>query len=584
MKPSKRQKFVNFLQNIINSKRHRIHTIEYIDEIEDELKSCAIENGYDKKQLNFDLLNHPDFKEEIKDMIKSRIYKYYSDIEEILNNKYEICTLLISEKSNKKYYKNLIYKTIDDIYKEYLTDQNLCIACENELEEDTICDEQECLADKRICCDCSNIRTCKECDSFVHKECLENKGECEECEEIYCSDCNPILYNNHTNIHIHAYHDEYERCESCNKIYLLDNIDEIKQCNFCKKYYCDDCEADLSRYCEICLEYSCDKCAVFIEHFEYDRWSSKIEFYCGEECCPDEILEEIEEEKQNENGFYKCSECKEYFKYETLYDYEDILYCDDCIPEEILLEFNEMEEREKELKETLGKYKLKLREDSKLCENYIEDGEGDINEIVQRMCEMKYLFEYCNMRKRIKDIKLQNKDSIFTPFQEAEYNILKEKGGYPKEWPWMISKLNKDSKNTMKLPKYIKPIVRHNVKIPFDIIAYIYELSEDKIHILKAIPELSSIPIKCETCDYPSKYILINKYNDACHICKFNYNEIESYYCEPCLKKYDLYSNKVKKLKIMQKHTKTDCDKWECHYCGRTIFMDEIKDIYKIRD
>jgi hypothetical protein len=98
--------------------------------------------------------------------------------------------------------------------------------------------------------------------------------------------------------------------------------------------------------------------------------------------------------------------------------------------------------RRKELKTALQNYGLKLRSDSRLCENYIYEGDHDIDDVVERMCQMKYLFEYCNIRAKIKELK---KKSYYIPnnelFERAEEDILISQGGeYPEQWPWLLNK------------------------------------------------------------------------------------------------------------------------------------------------
>ena len=107
--------------------------------------------------------------------------------------------------------------------------------------------------------------------------------------------------------------------------------------------------------------------------------------------------------------------------------------------------------RKKELKKKLSKKGLDLRPDSKLCEEYINGKIKDvpIEVIVDRMCQMKYLYDYCNMDHYLKKIKkLRNRtnykkyeyESYISVFDEAELMALEKygkKGDYPKRWPWL---------------------------------------------------------------------------------------------------------------------------------------------------
>ena len=57
------------------------------------------------------------------------------------------------------------------------------------------------------------------------------------------------------------------------------------------------------------------------------------------------------------------------------------------------------------------------------------------------MCEMKYLFDYCNMKKELKTVENELLEYGNIPdggvFQQAEANILDRIGTYPGNWPWM---------------------------------------------------------------------------------------------------------------------------------------------------
>lgn len=107
--------------------------------------------------------------------------------------------------------------------------------------------------------------------------------------------------------------------------------------------------------------------------------------------------------------------------------------------------------REIELKEGLRKVGLPLRDDSSFCANYINTGHPDIDIVVDRMCEVHYLYNYCDMYNEIgKIIKKRNKNKDHgdkydrydrwersSPFDEAEENILERIGGYPETFPWI---------------------------------------------------------------------------------------------------------------------------------------------------
>jgi len=105
----------------------------------------------------------------------------------------------------------------------------------------------------------------------------------------------------------------------------------------------------------------------------------------------------------------------------------------------------------------LKEYDLVLRSDSKLCQKYIEKGKINmtIDEVVERMCQMKFLFDYCNMQKVLDKVvqdQCEELEAGYFPdvpaFDYAEYLILKKIKSYPTEWPWIIEKINKQKFNS----------------------------------------------------------------------------------------------------------------------------------------
>lgn len=103
--------------------------------------------------------------------------------------------------------------------------------------------------------------------------------------------------------------------------------------------------------------------------------------------------------------------------------------------------------RRKELIEELSKYKLELRDDSKLCQNYIENTLNKyywtLKRVVNRMCEMHYLYNYADMEKCLDEARedhISQLEAGFIPdtdiFYEAERLALKNRS-YPTKWPWM---------------------------------------------------------------------------------------------------------------------------------------------------
>ena len=109
--------------------------------------------------------------------------------------------------------------------------------------------------------------------------------------------------------------------------------------------------------------------------------------------------------------------------------------------------------RKKMLVKALKEYDLEFRNDSKLCQGYINGTikDWDIDDIVERMCQMKFLYEYCHMDKCYKEAIKKRKElrdygiRSDVPLQDEAEEIALDrygkkygkKGKYPKVWPWL---------------------------------------------------------------------------------------------------------------------------------------------------
>jgi DNA-binding transcriptional MerR regulator len=155
----------------------------------------------------------------------------------------------------------------------------------------------------------------------------------------------------------------------------------------------------------------------------------------------------------------------------TYYTIEDIknVFCEkyDITPENINNKLEELNEQKKFLQQekmnkkeekknkryesltkALNKAGLELRNDSKSCENYIDGKIKDknISDIVERMCQMKYLFEYCHMDECKEEAYKEYNDTLnagyfpdFDVFDEGERIALEKysNGEYPDIYPWI---------------------------------------------------------------------------------------------------------------------------------------------------
>lgn len=110
---------------------------------------------------------------------------------------------------------------------------------------------------------------------------------------------------------------------------------------------------------------------------------------------------------------------------------------------------NNKQTRRNDLVAALNNVGLKLRNDSKLCKGYINGTLGRDNwtipEIVNRMCQMNYLYKYCDMDNAFNKAKDEHDEELgagYFPdeplFDVAERIALRTKGGnYPAVWPWL---------------------------------------------------------------------------------------------------------------------------------------------------
>ena len=180
--------------------------------------------------------------------------------------------------------------------------------------------------------------------------------------------------------------------------------------------------SDESEYCVYCeIKNKCIKCNKNI-------------------CECDQIIE-----------IFECKDLNCYYcKRGKCYNNREQFYCKNCVPQYVLDNNKERNNRKPKLEKALELMGLKLRNDSVLCNKYISNGIGKIEKIVERMCQMKFLFEYHDIRKEIENIyeeykiydefddEYYYKLSYNCVFKLAEEIILRKIGGlYPDIYPWI---------------------------------------------------------------------------------------------------------------------------------------------------
>lgn len=139
-------------------------------------------------------------------------------------------------------------------------------------------------------------------------------------------------------------------------------------------------------------------------------------------------------------------QCNRHFRsWRTWYNNEK-QYCFQHEKISLIEEEKKYNERKEQLTKALEEKGLKLRDDSKLCMNYINDSLKErwtIDGIVERMCQMKYLFEYCNIESYMEKAEKEYYDELNAGYlpdcsiiDTAEAYAMKNKE-YPNKWPWL---------------------------------------------------------------------------------------------------------------------------------------------------
>lgn len=129
----------------------------------------------------------------------------------------------------------------------------------------------------------------------------------------------------------------------------------------------------------------------------------------------------------------ESSFCRNYYSREAREDYD--VYG---------LEDDKKRKRRNELMMALKKYGLTLREDSIICNKYICGNiEKNIDEIVEKMCTMKYLFEYTDYSNIMRKLMIK-KRYTFVAYNNHEFRAIGKKqaledtdGNWPESWPWL---------------------------------------------------------------------------------------------------------------------------------------------------
>jgi hypothetical protein len=187
-------------------------------------------------------------------------------------------------------------------------------------------------------------------------------------------------------------------CYDCEERLNYEN-DDSWSCSRCDKYLCGCCSKEIS---DIYPEIN-DGLIKKINIVCLRRYSSEV--VC-EHCLTDIDIENIIDEYLKEQEYYEIS--------------------------------NGIPDREEKLIFALNEIGLVLRDDSKYCRNYINNNIGNIQDIVTRMAQMKYLYEVLNFKETLDEVSLEYNEILksgyipdFNVFSEAERIILEKNNGYP---------------------------------------------------------------------------------------------------------------------------------------------------------
>ncbi len=224
-------------------------------------------------------------------------------------------------------------------------------------------------------------------------------------------------------------------CDNC-------NIERCRYNNQLEVYLCSDCKL-LDKYTLIYKTYALSEYMLKIEDLiscpSYEKWVQQYRSMCT---------------------LYKLTDVQRVFceKYNIENNPEIITETINAIKNDHRLRLQEKRSKRKIMEEykckmrkskliaKLSAYGLTLRSDSSLCQGYID---GTIKnkskkDIAIRMCQMKFLFDYCDMDRLMiqayDNQRAERKAGYYpdcTQVEEAEDIYLSESGGYPSTWPWL---------------------------------------------------------------------------------------------------------------------------------------------------
>jgi hypothetical protein len=220
--------------------------------------------------------------------------------------------------------------------------------------------------------------------------------------------------------------------------------------------YCDECETGDANYNRTLEKYLCSECSESNDYTLICKSTAKQEYFLTEK-----DLGDLEYYEANNPHWKSAHSMKLYTKADVISKFREKYDVDSDNEDDKKKELEKKREkrsasvkdareysttkRRKKLVSALSKYKLKLRGDSVLCQKYINgtlDKEWTVDKIVERMCEMHYLFNYG--KKYIEQSKRSYNATLEAGYlpdcsivEDAEMLMLDKIDDYPDTWPWM---------------------------------------------------------------------------------------------------------------------------------------------------
>lgn len=225
-----------------------------------------------------------------------------------------------------------------------------------------------------------------------------------------------------------------------------------------KKVLCEECNNYLGKKQTIINKFLCNTCKELNKYIVITKTNAKKNYLFKD----DDLIDLTSYEGKSSYGpatYYTIEDldvkaCNKYnIHKDNIKEFLSKLHHEKAIKSKerkekmLITKENKIKKRREKLISELAKVKLQLRSDSVLCKKYIDGtSEYDLEYIIERMCQMKYLFEYCHMdecKQIAYEQQLEEFNAGYFPdcsvFDEAEYIALKKysNGKYPVVFPWL---------------------------------------------------------------------------------------------------------------------------------------------------